>query len=307
VNKIFASFFVLIFIAIGYSSDAGSQEKPVPDESSRFAFAPEYHFWQDLHEFFNQKDSTFENRYFLEWNSGAELAFFSYRNRFFCFLDMAATVGLGRWAEADKPILFDPREIDVGLGPMFEYRFAPVYVGLGLDHHCFHQIDSDPTAPGTPEASKVMYWNKLCLSAASPNFRKNDFRLSLKDDAELSIRNSVAWSSSLYYSVHDFFGTDTSVLSWNQPYAVDLTGQVRCALYRFKGVACVLNAFTGAYFTRKNATSWSPLWNQQLGAELLATKGLFGLSLFVNWVVVDQLPPRQNKDKLIAVGLNGFN
>jgi len=152
-----------------------------------------------------------------------------------------------------------------------------------------------------------MYWNKFCLSAASPNFRKNDFRLALNNDAPLSMKTRFAWDASLFYSVHDFFGTDTSVLSWNQPYLVDLTGQVRFAVYRFKGIVCALNAFTGAYFTRRNATAWSPLWNQQLGAELLATQGKFELSLFVNWIVVDQQPIRQNKDRLIPVGITGFN
>jgi len=284
---------MLVFI-----TETPSQEKTA-DPSPRFAFAPEFHFWQDLHEFFNQKDTTFENRYFLGWNSGAEIAFFSYGNRFFCFLDMEATVGLGKWVEADKPILFDPREVDIGLGPMFEYRFLPVYVGLGLDHHCFHQIDRPQW--------ETMYWNKFCLSAASPNFRKNDFRLALNNDAPLSMKTRFAWDASLFYSVHDFFGSDTSVLSWNQPYLVDLAGQVRFAVYRFKGIVCALNAFTGAYFTRRNATAWSPLWNQQLGAELLATQGKFGLSLFVNWIVIDQRPIRQNKDRLIPVGITGFN
>jgi hypothetical protein len=300
-NKALFSIIIPVFFAVGHFSGASCQEQSAENQSQRFAFAPEFHFWQDLHTFFNQKDSTFKNRYLLEWNSGAELAFFSYKNRFFCFLDMTVTVGQGRWA--DKPILFDPREVDVGLGPVLEYRFAPVNVGFGLDHHCFHQIDSDPGASGTPDDRKVMYWNKFCLSAASPNFRKNEYRLSLRNNVPLAMKNRFAWNASLFYSVHDFFGMDTSIVSWNQPYAVDLTGQVRCAVYRYKSVVAVLNGNTGAYFTRTNTT----LWNQQLGVELLATQGVFGLGLFVNWIVVDQLPPRQNKDKLVLVGINGFN
>ena len=105
------------------------------------------------------------------------------------------------------------------------------------------------------------------------------------------MENRFAWNANLFYSVHDFFGVDTSIVSWNQPYAVDLTGQVRFAVYRYKSVVAVLNGNTGAYFTRTNTT----LWNQQLGVELLATQGVFGLGLFVNWIVVDQLPPRQKR------------
>jgi hypothetical protein len=288
-----------LFFASGILFASASQEKPATVQSPRFAFAPEFHSSQDLHEFFNQKSPAFKDRYLLEWNSSGEVAFFSYNDRFFFFVEMAAAVGLGKWP--DKPILFDPREIDIGLGPMFEYRFAPVNIALGLDHHCFHQIDSDPAAGS--DTQQVMYWNKFCLSASSPNFRKNEYRLSLRTDVPLTLGRRFAWNAGIYYSLHDFFGMDTSIISWNQPYAVDLAGQVRFAVYRFKGIACILNATTGAYFTRMNTT----LWNQQLCAELMATQGAFGLSLFVNWVVVDQLPPRQNKDRLVAVGINGFN
>jgi hypothetical protein len=305
VNRYFVLFNIFLSLSFGCFAESACGDKIAGDQAPRFAFAPEFHFWQDLHEFFNQKDSTFKNRYLLGWNSGAELAFLSYSNRFFFFLEMTATVGLGKWA--DKPILFDPREVDIGLGPMFEYRFTPVNVALGLDHHCFHQIDSDPARSDTPDDQKVMYWNKFYLNASSPNFRKNGYRMLLKSDVPLTLKNRLAWSAGLYYSLHEFFGMDTSIVSWNQPYALDLTGEVRYAVYRFKGIACVLNAKTGAYFTRKNTTAWSPLWNQQLGAELLATTGVFGLGLFINWIVVDQLPPRQNMDRLIAVGLNGFN
>jgi hypothetical protein len=286
---------VVLFIA-GVSG-VGAQEKAAVHFPYRFAIAPEFHFNQDLHTFYLQKDSTFRNRYFLEWTTGAELAFFSVNDRFFLFIEMAATVGLGKWE--DKPILFDPRDVDIGLGPMFEYRFSHVNVGLGLDHHCFHQID-------VPEW-ETMYWNKFNLSASSPNFRKNEFRQSLKQELPLTLKGRFAWNANLFYSMHEFFGMDTSVISWNQPYAVDLTGEVRFAAYSYKGFVAVLNGKTGAYYTRKNATSWSPLWNQQLGVELMATRGLFGLSLFVNWVVVDQLPVRQNKDRLLMVGINGFN
>jgi hypothetical protein len=300
VNKLF-SFIIPLFLAFGNFTLVSGQVQPSEKQSPRFAFAPEFHFLQDLHTFFLQKDTTFKNRYFLEWKSGAELAFFSINDRFFFFIEMDATVGLGRWP--DKPILFNPREIDIGLGPLFEYRFVPVNLILGLDHHCFHQIDSDPAAGGVSDAQKVMYWNKFCLGAASPNFRKNEYRLSLRQDVPLTLKRRFAWNANIFYSMHEFFGMDTSVVSWNQPYAVDLTGEVRFAAYSYKGFVAVLNGKTGAYFTRANTT----LWNQQLGVELLATQGIFGLSLFVNWVVVDQLPPRQKKDGLMLAGITGFH
>ena len=277
----------------------GSALAATPDDSQAraaspiFRAAPEYHFDEDIHFYFNQKDSFFQRTYFVEWNTSAELAFFSLANRFFFFVDMQGTIDLGRWP--NKPILFDPDEVDIGFGPMFEYRFNTVNVGLGLDHHCFHAID-------TSNSAMQMYWNKVILNVSSPQFRPEAFRQSIAGTAPLSWDRRVAWTAGLAYSMHDFFGIDTSIISWNQPYLIDLTGEARIVVAKFYGMAAVLDAKTGAYFTRTNTT----LWNQQLRAELLTLEGKFGLNLFVNWVVVDQLPVRQNKDRLVGVGLDGF-
>lgn len=268
---------------------------PAGDSKSKgLSFAPEFHFDEDLHMFFNQ-DSVFRQRYFIEWNSSAELAFLSYDNRFFFFGEMEATVGLGRWP--NKAILFDPNQMDIGFGPLFEYRFAPVNLDVGLDHHCFHEIDTLDSGLLGP-----VYWNKVALNASSPQFRPGAFKEAIAEGSDLSWKTRLAWQAGIAYTLHDFFGVDTSIVGWNQTYMVDLTGEVKCAVYRFKGIAAIADAKTGAYITRTNQT----LWNQQLRAELLATQGKFGLDLFVNWVVVDQLPPRQNKDKLVAVGIDGF-
>ena len=260
--------------------------------SAGFKFAPEFHFNEDLHLFFNQKDSIFQRRYLMEWNSSAELAFFSFRDRFFFFGEMEATLGLGKWP--NKAILFDPNNIDIGFGPMLEYRFAPVNISLGLDHHCFHGIDTLDYEP--------VYWNKVTLGASSPQFRHEAFRQAIAGETPLSWDRRIAWQAGIEYSLHSFFGLDTSVVSWNLPYVFDVNGEVRCAVARFRWIAAVLDAKTGAYLTRANQTKW----NQQLCAELLATQGLFGLDLFVNWVVVDQVQWRGNKDSLVALGIDGF-
>lgn len=271
-------------------------DSPSQEPCGGFRIAPEYHFDEDVHFFFNQKDSTFKRLYFVEWNTFAELAFFSIDNRFFFFFDMQAAIDLGRWP--DKAILFDPNQVDIGFGPTFEYRFNRLNVALGLDHHCFHQIDTLVTAPDFGP----MYWNKLMLSVSSPQFRPEAFREAIGHGAELTRDRRIAWQAGIAYTLHDFFGMDTSIVGWNQVYMIDLTGEARCAAFRFKGFAAILDGKTGAYFTRTNQT----LWNQQLRAELLATEGKFGLDLFVNWVVVDQLQKRLNKDRLVAIGIDGF-
>jgi hypothetical protein len=257
-----------------------------------FQLAPEFHFNEDLHTFFLQKNAKFRERYFVEWISGAELAFFSVNDRFFFFGEMALTIGLGKWE--NKAILFDPREVDAGFGPLVEYRFAPVNISLGLDHHCFHEIDTLDLTP--------VYWNRLYLGAASPNFRPGPYRLALADPAPLTWKNRLAWQTTLGYYVHELFGMDTSIISWNNDHALDIIAEVRCAVYRWRGFAGVVSAKTGAYLTRTQGV-W---WKQEAGAEITATQGRFGLSLYANWVIVDQLQERLSRDKLLVVGIKGF-
>jgi hypothetical protein len=285
---VYLSFILMIFSGPALAaSDSFSGNK-----KSGFRLAPEFHMNEDLHTFFLQKDFEFRQRYFLEWISGAELAFFSMNDRLFFFGEMAMTMGLGKWET--KAILFDPREVDAGFGPLVEYRFPPVNVSLGLDHHCFHEIDTLYLTP--------VYWNKLYLSAASKNFRPGDYKTSLMALSPLTWGNRISWQASLGYYFHELFGMDTSIISWNNDHAVDIIGEVHFAAYRWRGFFGVVGAKTGAYLTRTNGT----LWRQEAGAEIMATQGKFGLSLFVNWIMLDQLQKRLNRDKLLVVGIRGF-
>lgn len=284
--------FALVLSAALYcavsADDSFSVKKP-----PGFQLAPEFHFNEDLHTFFLQKDTVFRNRYFVEWISGAELAFFSVNNRFFFFGEMAMTMGLGRWAT--KAILFDPRLIDAGFGPMVEYRFAPVNIALGLDHHCFHEIDTLDMIP--------VYWNRLYFSAASPNFRAGPYRSALAEPVPLTWKNRLAWQATLGYYFHELFGMDTSIISWYNDRALDIIAEAQCAVYRWRGFTGVLSAKTSVYLTRTQGV-W---WKQEAGAEIMATQGRFGLSLFADWVIVDdQRQERLNRDKLLLVGIKGF-
>jgi hypothetical protein len=269
-----------------FAGDSLSTKKP-PD----WRLAPEFHFNEDLHMFFLQKKKEFRQRYFIEWINAAELGFFSVNDRFFFFGEMALTIGLGKWDT--KVILFDPREVDAGFGPLVEYRFAPVYVSLGLDHHCFHEIDTLDLTP--------VYWNRLYLNAASPNFRYGPYKEAFSDKRPLTWNNRLAWQASVGYYFHELFGMDTSIISWNNEHALDIICEARCAVYRWHGFAGVLSAKTGAYLTRTQGV-W---WKQEAGAEIMAAQGRFGLSLFANWVIVDQLQERLNRDKLLVVGIRG--
>jgi hypothetical protein len=255
--------------------------------------APEGHFYQDLHFFANAKDTTMAKRYFLEWTSLGELAFFSVNDRFYFIGNMNFNVGLGSQGGI---MIFDPRDVDIAFGLMGEYRFKTMNVSLDIDHRCFHQIDSIPW--------ETMYWNRLTLAVSSPEFRRGAFRNFVGKNSPMAFKDRFAWQLGVSYYVKEFFGLlDPNAISYNVSYDADITGETRCVAYRWKNIAAMLNAKTGVYFTNSKEVKW----NQQLGFSFVSTQGTFGLSLFLNWFVVDQLQIRQNRDRLMLFGINGYN
>lgn len=283
----------LLFTGILFAQEATIKEPWHAD------IAPEGHFYQDLHFFANAKDTTMAKRYFLEWTSLGELAFFSVNDRFYFLGNMNFNVGLGSQGGI---MIFDPRDVDIAFGLMGEYRFKTMNVSLDINHRCFHQIDQAETAP--PSAMATMYWNRLTLAASSTQFRRGEFRNVIGKNLPLTLKDRFAWQLGVSYYLKEFFGMlDPSAVSWNVSYDADITGETRCVAYRWKYMAAMLGAKTGAYFTNSKEVKW----NQQLGVALVSTQGTFGLSLFLNWFVVDELQPRQNRDRLMLFGINGYN
>jgi hypothetical protein len=266
---------------------------PAPVAGSDIAFAPEYHFYQDIHAFLAQKDSLFRQRYFLEWTSGAHVAFFSVNDRFFLFGDMSANVGLGK---QDRNIVSDPREIDAAFGLTGEYRRQGLFFGAGIDHRCFHQIDR--------EEWETTYYNRLFASVSSPHFRLPFFRSRLSGTESLAFKDRCAWQAEISGYPYGFFGIlDTSTIEWNNEYVADISAGARCAVYRYRWVAAVIVAGAGAYFTREGGVRST----FEAGAEALCTRGRFGMSVYLRWQALDQRSIRLNKGGLVSVGISAFN
>jgi hypothetical protein len=266
---------------------------PASVAGSDIVFAPEYHFYQDIHAFLAQKDSLFRQRYFLEWTSGANVAFFSVNSRFFLFGDMSANVGLGK---QDKNIISDPREIDAAFGLTGEYRRQGLFFGAGIDHRCFHQIDR--------EEWETTYYNRLFGSVSSPRYRIAFLRSVLAEKEVLGWKDRVAWQAMISGYPHGFFGMlDTSTIGWNNEYVADVSAAARCAVYRYRWVAALVSAGAGMYFTKEGGVR-STL---EAGAEALCLRGRFGMSVFLRWQALDQRSVRLNKGGLVSAGISAFN
>ena len=156
--QIYRFFPIISFLALSMSvlSICKDREGEVGASAPSFEFAPQYYFDETLLEFFHPKNAFFKERYFLENRLSLDAAFFSFAHKYYFFGNILLNFDLGRQSGA---ILLDPREVDMGFGPIFEYRLDHhrVVLQAGLDHHCFHQIDRNEW--------NTLYWNKFFIGA----------------------------------------------------------------------------------------------------------------------------------------------
>jgi hypothetical protein len=259
-----------------------------------FEFAPEYHYDETFLEFFNPKNDFFKNRYFLENSLYLDAAFFSFSRRYFFFGNVVLNFDMGRQSGA---ILLDPNEIDMGFGPIFEYRMdrPRIFLQAGLDHHCFHQIDKTEW--------NTLYWNKLFISTGSPNMREGDYRKQLKGRDAVELNDRLSWQASYGLFLHEFFGLlDTNAMSWGNAYIHEIFLSGRWAFLRQPNFYAFVTGQSQTRIDRKG--TW--LWKENLGGEISTLGGDFGLSFFFNWNIVDESIPRENRDKLVEVGVRVF-
>ncbi|HAJ78886.1 MAG TPA: hypothetical protein DCO75_03875 [Fibrobacteres bacterium] len=289
-KRIFLRFFLIIvfmFSMNAYCIDVHAFR----DACRSVKLAPEFHFDEQFIEYFNNKNDDFEKRYFLNNSVFLEAAFFSINNRSFFFGNVTTNFGMGRQGGA---ILLDPRDIDMAFGPMYEYRTPAITCRAGLDHHCFHQIDNVEW--------NTLYWNKLYIEAGSNDLRKNSYRERLSR-SKTGWQQRLSWQIGYGYFVHDFFGImDTSALSWGNAYIHETSGALDFAFLRTNALAVYAGIKNRARIDKRGA--W--LWTEEMSCEAMTLKGAFGMSAFVNWVIVDQSIIRENKDKLVEVGVSVF-
>jgi hypothetical protein len=151
------TWFVLIVLCASFSRGESAEFKPSDVWRyfhSNFEYLPEYHFDFDLTTFFFHKSKYFKTRYFLENNTNLEFVLLSFRKNIYSILNVQFQNGMG---QTPGNIVFDPMDINFGFSPILELRLKSVNVQIGIDHHCFHEIDKKDFA--------TVYYNKpfLCV------------------------------------------------------------------------------------------------------------------------------------------------
>jgi hypothetical protein len=285
----------VLFLSLPMMTHGLSPNQPqtgsTPSVSS-LVFGPEYHFDEHFIGFFNPKNADFKDRYFLENSLACEAAFFSVNQRSFFFGEVIVNFDMGRQEGA---ILLDPREVDMGFGPLFEYRTDRAILQAGLDHHCFHQIDRGEW--------NTLYWNKLFFSAGSLNMREGAYRERLLQCDTIDWVRRLSWQAGYGLFVHEFFGLlDTNALSWGNAYIHELSLSARWTFLQNGAYALFATGESRARIDRGGR--W--LWTEAMGCELTTLKGEFGLSLFLNWIVSDRSIERENRDRLVEAGFRVF-
>ena len=277
-----------VFVGVLCKGNSCASDSP----KHSYEFAPEYHFDEHFIRFFHPKNDSFKERYFLENSLFLEGAFLSIDRRYFFSMEVVLNFDMGRQQGA---ILLDPREVDMGFGPVFEYRTKRAIVQAGLDHHCFHQIDRSEW--------NTLYWNKLFVGAGSPTMREGVYREQLRHSDFSDWKQRLSWQAAYGFFVHELFGAlDTNALSWGNAYIHELFLSTRWTFFHCQ--ACAAFA-TGQSKTRIDRSGrW--LWTESLGCEVATLKGDFGLSFYTQWTVCDQAIERENRDKLVEAGFRVF-
>ncbi len=258
----------------------------------KFEFLPEYHMTGDLYGMTHYKNADYKRRYFVESNADLEFVLVSYRQRLFSSAALYVRTTMGR---QDGAIMFDPRELRYGIDPATELRLDAINLRAGLDHYCFHEIDSWD--------STTEYWNKAYLQVSSKNGRPMEYRNRLVNEDRWDLASRFSWDSKLGHYMEKAFGLlDPAVIGGNHDYDWELTEVNRLAFY--KRMDWVINARTMVNLNLSRHGTLRQTYH--IGLEGHFRRGAAGMMLFVNYIALDQLIIRP-KDRILELGVRFYN
>lgn len=258
----------------------------------RFEFMPEYHMTGDLYAMAHYKNADYRRRYFVENNADLEFVLVSYRRRLFSSAALYVRTTMGR---QDGAIMFDPRELRYGIDPATELRLDAFNLRAGLDHYCFHEIDSWD--------STTEYWNKEYIQISSKNSRPMEYRTRLINQERWDPASRLSWEAKLGHYMEKAFGLmNPAMIGGNHDYDWELTETSRWAFY--KRLDWVVDARTMSNLNLSRSGKLRQTYH--IGLEGHFRRGAAGMMLFVNYIALDQLLVRP-KDKLVEFGIRFYN
>ena len=245
------------------------------------SFLPETFFSAEMLDYFLQKNSTFENRYFLGLNLGINLSLFSIKDRYYQKLIYRQKSGFGKQGGA---ILLDPRDASFHADFYGEYRLNVFKIQAGLEHPCFHEIDrlENPT----------LYWNKLFLGLESNNY-VNHFKTTPSEYVD-----RFNWRVTWGYFLRKFGNIDESALfPANLPYIHELNMDCTYDAYTWRNLVVSLQSAT-MLGRMENGMYWS----QSFGGSVELRNRIASGALYFVYTLDDVYWPL-SKDKLLEIGV----
>ncbi|MBN1980719.1 MAG: hypothetical protein JW795_04260 [Chitinivibrionales bacterium] len=270
---------------------------------TNFEFLPYYHFDFDLNTFFFHKNEIFKTRYFLENNTNLEFSFISFRDVLYSVWNVQFQNGMG---QTPGNIVFDPMDINFGIIPSIEVRLKLVNCVIGLDHHCFHEIDK--------KEFMTVYYNRPYVMVSSKNMRRFEFWNNLVEKKSWSYSDRLSWAGSFGLYARSFFGlVRPRKINGNNPILWDLQTQLRYAFYnRRSWIFDAISTTTIGYYSDSLSPTVSEgmLWQQISGIEVNFKRGKKGAMFYLQYTL-DALPlyqglPRFSKDQLLQFGIRFF-
>lgn len=266
-----------------------------------FTFLPTYHLETDVNAFFLQKSEYFKHRYYLESNTSVEFEFVNFRDFLSSVWEVEIQTGLG---QTPGNVVFDVMDICYGITPALEYRLPAVNIDIGLEHHCFHEVDR--------KDFPVTYWNRFFLGAGSRNMRSFDYWHRIVKQEKWTVADRFSWQCRGEYYLRDFFGlVGENKLNGYNPNTFDLKLELRYALATSH--SWLFNLRTYSFIASQDGSldgSRDPVWRQDLAMEMHFTRSEKAGMIFVMYTL-DDYPlffgvPRFSKDKLLTIGIKFY-
>jgi hypothetical protein len=265
--------------------------------AARIDFLTEFYANQDARTFANHKNGSYREQYLVSSETFFEAMMISYDTIAHIGMFYMNYLGMGRQSDA---ILFDPRESHYALTPFFEFRHSDIFYQAGLDHRCFHQIDSHHKRREPTRRDISPYWNQPYIKVSSANYRYKQLRNDYIEKGRDSYLDRLRWSAWAGYFIRKFGDMDATLLSGGHPWGS--TAGID-ASYSFKRTNSWL--FSGRNELVLFAdTTGKRYWRGLLGidADIYNRNTTFGFFIHYNYEFPRELP-LYSKDQLFDLGV----
>ncbi len=271
-------------------------------------FLPSFHIATDISMFFLQKNDSMKSRYYIENVTAVDIEMIRIR-RLSSVWTLSFRDGMGR---SPGNVVFDPKDVDFGIVPTIEFRPGNHLFQIGLDHHCFHEVDR--------QNFKTVYWNKGFIGAAKTNFRLGEYWKRLSNDSSWTLDKRLSWRIAGSYYIRDGFGlVDKKLVNGENRCRIDIEGDLRYAFAERRSWYFVGRAqgLFGIWNDQPEQGSDKGIyWRVNPSLEAFFRKGHAGGMIFCTYTLDDtplywnkygtESMRRFSRDRLLQIGIRFF-